>query len=102
MTALVEPPIALSTRMAFSNAVRVSIFLPSSDHDLLLDTRLVLLRQPADPITYPGYAQLDLSYLADRAQEVRVEVAPATEGLRFWAFVSTTNNQTHHVTLTTP
>lgn len=85
-----------------SHAVVVSIFLPSSGHDILLDTRLLPMAQPADPHTYPGYAQLDLSYLADRAHEVRVEVAPATEGLRYWAFVSTTNNQTQHVTLTTP
>jgi hypothetical protein len=85
-----------------SHAVVVSVFLPSSAHDLLLDTRSIPLRPPADPITFPGYAELDLSYLADRAHEVQVEVAPATDGLRFWAFVSTTNNQTQHVTLTTP
>lgn len=85
-----------------SHTVRVNVFLPSSDHDLLLDSRLIQLRQPADPITYPGYAELDLSYLADRAHEIRVEVAPATDGLRFWAFVSTTNNQTQLVTLSTP
>jgi hypothetical protein len=85
-----------------SHAVLVRILLPSSDHDLLLDTRSIPLRPPADPITYPGYAELDLSYLADRAQEVRVEIAPATDELRFWAFVSTTNNQTQHVTLITP
>ena len=85
-----------------SHAVLVSIFLPGPNHGILLDTRLLPMAQPADPHTFPGYAQLDLSYLADRAREVQVEVAPATDGLRFWAFVSTTNNQTQRVTLSTP
>lgn len=85
-----------------THVARVSIYLPSSDHDLLLDTRVLALRKTGDAATYPGFAQLDLSYLADRAQKVRVEVAPVTEGLRFWAFVSTTNNQTQHITLETP
>jgi hypothetical protein len=85
-----------------SHAVLVSIFLPSPGGGILLDRRLLAMAQPADPHTFPGYSQLDLSYLADRAPEVRVEVAPVTEGSRFWAFVSTTNNQTQHVTLTTP
>jgi hypothetical protein len=34
--------------------------------------------------------------------KVRVEVTPLTEGLRFWTFVSITNNETQHVTTITP
>lgn len=33
---------------------------------------------------------------------VRVEVSPAGEATRFWAFASVTNNETQHVTLVTP
>ena len=33
---------------------------------------------------------------------LRIEVTPVTPGLRFWTFVSVTNNETQHVTLITP
>jgi hypothetical protein len=33
---------------------------------------------------------------------VRIEVQPLTAGLRYWAFVSVTNNDTQHVTTITP
>lgn len=33
---------------------------------------------------------------------VRAEIEPLTEGLRYWAFVSVTNNETQHVTTITP
>jgi hypothetical protein len=33
---------------------------------------------------------------------VRIEVQPLTPGLRYWAFVSVTNNDTQHVTTVTP
>jgi hypothetical protein len=53
---------------------------------------------------HPGYLQLDLgeAIALSRGEAVRVDVAPVTPGLRFWAFVSITNNRTHHVTTVTP
>jgi hypothetical protein len=35
-------------------------------------------------------------------RRLRIEVVPLTEGLRYWTFVSITNNETQHVTLVTP
>ena len=35
-------------------------------------------------------------------RELRLEIEPLTAGLRYWAFVSTTNNATQQVTLITP
>lgn len=54
----------------------------------------------------PGYAQfVDLvgAFPQVAASEtVRVEITPLSEGLRFWAFASVTNNETQHVTTITP
>jgi len=52
----------------------------------------------------PGYAQLDLSSIAELQNmgTVRVEVEPVSPALRFWAFVSVTNNDTQHVTTVIP
>ncbi len=36
------------------------------------------------------------------ADRVVITVAPVTKGIRFWAFVSITNNTTQHVTVVTP
>lgn len=35
-------------------------------------------------------------------ERLRIEVQPITTGLRFWAFVSVTNNETQHITTVTP
>jgi hypothetical protein len=37
-----------------------------------------------------------------RPAAVRLEIEPLTPNLRFWAFVSVTNNETQHVTVITP
>ena len=53
----------------------------------------------------PSYADITplTSVLATAGPDrVRVEIAPVTPGLRFWAFVAITHNQTQHVTLVTP
>ena len=54
--------------------------------------------------THPSYLQLQLADLTPLAglESVRVEVEPVDFGLRLWAFVSITNNDTHHVTTVTP
>ncbi len=36
------------------------------------------------------------------APRLRVEIDPVTNGLRIWAFISVTNNETQHITLITP
>lgn len=54
----------------------------------------------------PAYAEIsslrDVVASISGVDTVRLEVAPLTIGLRFWAFVSVTNNDTQHVTLVTP
>lgn len=50
----------------------------------------------------PGYAQFDPIEGLDVRESVRVELTPVTRGLRYWAFVSVTNNETQHVTTITP
>ena len=48
----------------------------------------------------PGYLQIDLGQLlnASGIEKLRVDVEPVDPGVRLWAFVSVTNNDTHHVT----
>lgn len=85
-----------------AHAVMVTAYCCGGEGEFALDRRTITFRQPAVPSQYPGYAELDLSYLATAAAELRIEVAPASDGLRFWAMVSTTNNDTQHVTITSP
>jgi hypothetical protein len=84
----------------------VRVFKPSGGltSDELLKEISLPLRVPRAPDEYPGYAQLSISGLADlpMSGNLRIEVVPTTTGLRFWAFVSVTNNDTQHVTLITP
>ncbi len=88
------------------HAVRVRVFLPSDGFgdDSLLSESVLPLRVSVSPEVYPGYGELSLGGLSgiSRTGNVRVEVAPLTEGLRFWAFASVTNNLTQHVTIVTP
>lgn len=53
-----------------------------------------------------GYAQFDITGLLRLEkvwpESVRIEITPLTEGSRYWAFVSLTNNDTQFVTLVTP
>lgn len=54
---------------------------------------------PGQP-AFPAYLQLDpltLDSLAG-AETMRIDIEPLDANLRLWAFVSVTNNQTHHVT----
>jgi hypothetical protein len=38
----------------------------------------------------------------DTTPRIRIEMDPMTQGVRFWAFVSVTNNETQHVTVIAP
>ena len=89
--------------------VVVRVFVPrvfkpySPNPDELLKEISLPLSVPDRTDEYPGYAQLNISGLVDLSSgNLRIEVAPTTTGLRFWAFVSVTNNNTQHVTLITP
>jgi hypothetical protein len=54
----------------------------------------------------PGHARItDLvsAYpVLTGVERLRIEIEPLTPDVRFWAFVSTTNNETQHVTVTLP
>jgi hypothetical protein len=49
---------------------------------------------------HPAYAQVSLSDIPEvrTAETVRIEVVPQSPAMRFWGFVSVTNNETQHVT----
>ena len=51
-----------------------------------------------------GYYELSLSALPQlaNAERIRVEIEPISADLKYWAFVSVTNDATQHVTLITP
>jgi len=92
---------------------RVRIRYYSMVSDTLLHESEHTLEQAA-PIGYPeldlparpAYLQLDslttLFPALSQVERFRVEIEPLTPGLRYWAFVSITNNETQHVTTVTP
>ena len=94
--------------------VRVRIFRIAPDNqepngalDLLLGESLIALQFPSPriPDAHPGYAAVsDLSTIASlgNATRVRLDIEPATPGLRLWAFVTVVNNETQHATVITP
>jgi hypothetical protein len=58
-----------------------------------------------DRVGVPGYVAVpDIANTPELSgySRLRVEVTPLTSALRYWAFVSVTNNATQHVTLITP
>ena len=83
---------------------RLQVF--SAGNQLLAETTVALVPPLGWEESLPGYAQfMDLvaSFPEIAASEtVRVEITPITQGLRFWAFASVTNNETQHVTTVTP
>lgn len=52
----------------------------------------------------PAYLQIDGSQFAsmDNADSMRIDIEPLTPGAKIWAFVSVTDNDTHHVTTFSP
>ncbi|HYM62467.1 MAG TPA: hypothetical protein VEZ11_16410 [Thermoanaerobaculia bacterium] len=85
--------------------VRVRVF---TEADVILADQTLAMRKPAgdQPFPFAGYpatVQVDLTGLvAGSTGRARVEIDPITPGLRFWAFVSVTHDETQHVTLITP
>jgi hypothetical protein len=88
-----------------ANRVRLRIF-PFNSSDAIVDDEVALTTQGFSPEELPPQAQItDLTgrypTLRDRGP-LRIEVIPVTSPLRFWAFVSVTNDETQHVTTITP
>ncbi|MCM2313956.1 MAG: hypothetical protein NDJ92_02225 [Thermoanaerobaculia bacterium] len=91
--------------------VRLDIY--SSDDEFIATITLAIVPPPAAPCNVPtGVAcfpsTVQVLSLADQFPEirryglVRIAITPLSQGLRFWAFVSVTNNETQHVTTITP
>jgi hypothetical protein len=76
--------------------------------DVLLGERMFILSTVPSPSTYPTRpAFLEIGGLdplggAQGYPTTRIDVIPASEGKRLWAFVSVTNNTTQHVTALEP
>lgn len=75
----------------------------------LKTTPLTLDRRDGDDPTFPWYAELPLDHCLPMSLHtpcmefsMRVEIEPLSEGLRFWPFVSVTDNRTQHVTIFEP
>jgi hypothetical protein len=119
--ALVDVPVPAGFRQMLriydpdgrSNAkVTVRIFGTSSPEaypgqpDRLLGEAVITLQPPTtEHPEFSGYYETgDLSRIAPLAgyDRVLIEIEPLTSGLRFWSFVSVTDNDTQHVTTITP
>ena len=77
-----------------------------ADQDVLAETRLTLSHLGEVTGEIPGYAQIgnftDTFPQLSAFPRLRVEITPISEGVRFWAFISVTNNETQHITTITP
>lgn len=86
--------------------VTIRVFDAASDVVLAETTVGLVLPSPtlegAVPATFTtGNLAASFPQVAS-ASRLRIEIEPATPGLRFWAFASITNNETQHVTLALP
>jgi len=111
---LLDVPTGTTSRVALrvydadatgAGSVRIRIF-SQADGTLLASTELPLLVwQVSTPPFVPGYAQiLDLRDTFPQIaahDRIRVELEPATEGLRYWAFLTVANKTTQFVTTIT-
>lgn len=75
--------------------------------DRLLGSKRVRLAPPLSGWEgrAPSYLQIgDLNEIADvgDAKRLVVQVVPVSSGMRYWAFISVTNNETQHVTTILP
>jgi hypothetical protein len=90
---------------AGTTAVTVRIF-PGVGGPKIAEVTLPLAADQTPGSASPGYAAI--GWLAQRfpeavaQQTIRIEIEPATPGLRYWAFVSVANNETQHVTIIQP
>lgn len=91
-------------RQDVTTQVRVRFY--PKDGITVLAERILNLPGPFQDQEYPGYGEiLDVTGEHPQLQghtTFRVEIAPITAGLEYWAFVAVTNNETQHVTTITP
>jgi len=77
-----------------------------AEQDVLAETELTLSHLGAVTGDIPGYAQIgnftDTFPQLSAFPRLRVEISPISEGVRFGAFISVTNNETQHVTVIAP
>jgi hypothetical protein len=93
---------ALTTRDGAAPTVRVRVY-PLQDEGKLVELDLPLrVEQPVELAFAQVSAFRETFQLPASITNIRVEIEPLTLGLRFWAFVSVTNNDTQHVTTITP
>lgn len=73
-------------------------------------TSVKLNRRGGDDATFPWFGELEelnsclpfSQHTPCMAFTLRLEIVPVTPGMKYWAFVSTTHNQTHQVTVFAP
>jgi hypothetical protein len=114
--------LGISSDTRFRSLLRVYDFDPNASHSVTvrvyrstspdvaatpdaLVREMTLSLSPGDDLSgdFPGYAQSDLTPILTGAEGVyRVEISPGADGLRFWALVSVTNDDTQQVTVVTP
>lgn len=70
----------------------------------VLRTSDIHLSAPETTYDYrsPGFAQLSIASVGPESTPIRIRVRPITEGRRFWAFASVTNNESSQVTIIQP
>ncbi len=83
------------------------VFNPPSIDPLLAErtVQLTTEQRSETPLFDLGYAEISNVGILPELQNVdriRIEVTSLTTGLRFWSFVSVTNNDTQHVTVISP
>lgn len=88
----------------FAGVVRARVRIFAIESTTLLSEQEVQLETREGLPFTPGYAQLALeSILPTSSQgQVRIEIDPLSPGMKYWAFVSVTSNETQHVTTITP
>jgi hypothetical protein len=95
-----------------SSQVRVSLRNPVAPQGQPIEPRIVTLSIPPietvgpPPPPLPAFAELDLATTFPIALQFgpsyNVDIEPVTPNLRFWAFVTVTDNATNEVTVITP
>jgi hypothetical protein len=81
--------------------VRLDVY--SSEDQIIATTTLRILQPLSRCLSLVQILDLTGRFPEISAHEtVRLTITPLTPGLRFWAFVSVTNNETQHVTVVSP
>lgn len=94
-------------------AVRIKVYALPTGGTLVRDVVVPIRGRDGNDPSFPSYAVVDLDALFPHCipfsqhtpclgTNVRIALSPETPGLRYWAFLSITNNFTQEVTLYTP